>query len=96
MLEFTAHCNVPMIFMANVRIIPIVPSPSPTGGKRDINRLYVISLFCEPLYASPRAYIILKLYSNFVLILTIFHLSSPQYLPLVIISCIQLSIQPTF
>jgi hypothetical protein len=33
MLEFTAHCKVLMIFIAKVRIIPAVPSPSPRHGK---------------------------------------------------------------
>lgn len=34
MLEFTAHCKVPMMFMANVRIMPTLPGPSPAKGKR--------------------------------------------------------------
>lgn len=33
MLEFTAHCKVPIIFMANVRIMPIFPSPLPAIEK---------------------------------------------------------------
>lgn len=49
MLEFTAHCNVLMIFMAKVRTIPTLPSPSPIDGK-DISK-NVVSLFCELVYS---------------------------------------------
>lgn len=39
MLEFTAHCKVPMMFIAKVRIIPAVPGPSPV--ERKTHSIYV-------------------------------------------------------
>lgn len=33
MLVLTAHCNVPIMFMANVRIMPTLPSPLPISKK---------------------------------------------------------------
>lgn len=33
MLEFTAHCKVPMMFIAKVRIMPTLPGPSPVERK---------------------------------------------------------------
>ena len=33
MLEFTAHCKVPIIFIAKVRIMPTLPGPSPVERK---------------------------------------------------------------
>lgn len=33
MLEFTAHCKVPMMFIAKVRIMPTLPGPSPVETK---------------------------------------------------------------
>lgn len=36
-LEFTAHCKVPMMFIAKVRIIPAVPGPSPVETKSMFN-----------------------------------------------------------
>lgn len=36
MLEFTAHCKVPMMFMAKVRIMPTLPGPSPAEGKTNL------------------------------------------------------------
>lgn len=57
MLEFTAHCKVPIMFIANVRIMPTLPGPSPAGRKT--HSIYM-QIKCQ--YKSENWHIYLKIH----------------------------------